>query len=235
MRKHIAKALKARSQAIRTSLLRYNLAAAELIPPRRLLGWEDVVEYAFLADFDLLRDTRQDIRSRPWASPAGRMAMDGYFKLLRAEEEISRLNVEIPRLATFMRDENNFLCCNEEEIQATHPALAHQISLHRMEGSRFILHHTKILNQIVALKGYSGGPLLGTHVPDVKSTVAHVPPVTIPPVTTSIPEVNFTDEADRDEDLEEEEAGDDNEREALGAYYSVIQMSIDSTSNRTII
>ena len=222
MRKHIAKALKARSQAIRTSLVRYNLAAADLDPPRPLLGWEEVVEYAFLADFDLLRDTRQDIRSRPWATPAGRMAMDGYFKLLRAEEEITRLNVEIPRFATFMRDENTFLSNFEDNVQATHPALAHQIGLHRMEGSRYIMHHMKILNQIIALKGYSGGPLLGTHVPDVEATVVPVSPV------TSLPEINLPGGADREEDLEEEEAGYEEEREAMGAYYSVINMSIDS-------
>jgi len=34
----------------------------------------------FLADFDLLRDARQDISQRPWATPAGRLAMDLYFK-----------------------------------------------------------------------------------------------------------------------------------------------------------
>ena len=227
MRKHIAKALKARSQAIRTSLVRYNLAAADLDPPRPLLGWEEVVEYAFLADFDLLRDTRQDIRNRPWATPAGRMAMDGYFKLLRAEEEITRLNVEIPRFTTFMRDENTFLSNSEDNVQASDPALAHQIGLHRMEGSRFIMHHTKILNQIIALKGYSGGPLLGTHVPDVEATV--VPEATVIPVypVTSLPEINLHSGADREEDLEEEEAGYEEEREAMGAYYSVINMSID--------
>ena len=84
---------------------------------------------------------------------------------------ITHLNVEIPRFATFMRDENTFLSNSEDNVQASDPALAHQIGLHRMEGSQFIMHHTKILNQIIALKGYSGGPLLGTHVPDVEATV----------------------------------------------------------------
>lgn len=157
--------------------------------------------------------------------------MDGYFKLQRAEEEIIRLNVEIPRLATFMRDENTFLCNNQADIQATNPALAHAISVHRMEGGRFIMHHTKILNQIVALKGYSGGPLLGTHVPDVEATIM-MPAVAVPPVATSLADINLTylsHGVDREEDLEEEETGDNEEREAMGAYYSVIQMSIDST------
>ena len=95
LRKHIGKALKAHSQAIRTGLTKYNSAAAELQPPHDELSWDEVVEYAFLADFDLLRDTRQDIRKRPWATPAARLTMDSYFKILRAKEEIVRLNVEI--------------------------------------------------------------------------------------------------------------------------------------------
>jgi hypothetical protein len=196
--------------------------------------------------------------------------MDGYFKLQRAEEEVNRLNVEIRRLATFMRDENNFLFNKQVDIQATHPALAHQIGLHRMEGSRFIMHHTKFLNQIVALKGYSGGSLLGTHVSDVEAiiTMVPVPPVAtplsadieatitmvpVPPVATPLsadieatitmvpvpPVATFKLSADINltlnrEELEEEEAGDEEEREAMGAYYSVIQMSIDTTTNSTV-
>jgi hypothetical protein len=163
--------------------------------------------------------------------------MDGFFRLQRAEEEIIRLNVEIPRLATYMRDENTYLCNKQVEIHATHPALAHQISIHRMEGSRFIMHHTKILNQIVALKGYSGGPVLGIHwhVPDVEATIMMVP-VPPSPVSTSLPtDINLTHAVDsREEDLEEEETGDDEEREAMGAYYSVIQMSIDTSTNSII-
>ncbi|KAJ7826486.1 hypothetical protein B0H14DRAFT_3467664 [Mycena olivaceomarginata] len=48
MRKHIAKALQARSKA----------PSSLLNPPMAHLTWEQVVEYAFLADFDILRDTR---------------------------------------------------------------------------------------------------------------------------------------------------------------------------------
>jgi hypothetical protein len=150
--------------------------------------------------------------------------MDSYFKVLRAQEEVLRLNVEVPRLATFMRDDDAYLLKKQTEIQATHPALSHQIGIYRMEGGRFIVHHTKILNQIVALKGYSGGLLLGTHVADVE-TVSRVIPA---PQTVAHVAVDVT--LDRDEDLEAEEAGEDEEREALGAYYSVIQMSIDTTS-----
>ena len=61
LRKHIANALKSRSQAICAALIKYNKAAANLILCRSLLSWDEVVQYAFLADFDLLHDTRKDI------------------------------------------------------------------------------------------------------------------------------------------------------------------------------
>ncbi|KAJ7713835.1 hypothetical protein B0H14DRAFT_3523213 [Mycena olivaceomarginata] len=105
LRKHIAKSHQVRSRAVKTALERYNAAAAAMDPAKPQLAWEKVVEYAFLAEFDLLREGREDIRAEPWALPAGRAAMDQHFKMVRAEEEIQRLNVEIPRLITYMADE----------------------------------------------------------------------------------------------------------------------------------
>ncbi|KAJ7854670.1 hypothetical protein B0H14DRAFT_3449419 [Mycena olivaceomarginata] len=119
MRKHIAKALQARSKAVRNAIDRYNSAASLLEPPKAHLTWEQVVEYAFLADFDILRDTRPDVQSRPWTRPAYRLAMDRYFKILRAREEIRRLNVEIPRVVTWIRDENRVLRTKEAELNST--------------------------------------------------------------------------------------------------------------------
>ena len=58
--KHITNSLKSRSAAIHTALTKYNTATDALPVPQSNLSWEEVVEYAFLADFDLLRDTRQD-------------------------------------------------------------------------------------------------------------------------------------------------------------------------------
>jgi hypothetical protein len=100
--KHIAKALQTRSQAIRTAIDKYNEAALDIDPPRPMLQWDNVIEYGFLAEFDFLRETRQDIRSKPWATPAGRFAMDLHFKILRAHEEIDRLDIEIRRFVTFI-------------------------------------------------------------------------------------------------------------------------------------
>ena len=48
-----------------------------------------------VADFDLLRDTRQDIRTLDWAQIANHEGTIMYFGLKRAKEEICHLNVEI--------------------------------------------------------------------------------------------------------------------------------------------
>ncbi|KAJ6507638.1 hypothetical protein DFH09DRAFT_809969, partial [Mycena vulgaris] len=94
MWKHIAKALQVRSKAIKASIKRYNAAARSMIPPRIHVLWDEVVDYTFLADFDLLREGWRNIREEP------RVAMNQHFKLLRAEEELIRLDIEIQHLVT---------------------------------------------------------------------------------------------------------------------------------------
>ncbi|KAF7975808.1 hypothetical protein HWV62_8495 [Athelia sp. TMB] len=156
MRKHIGKALQARSVAIRTALERYNTAARALDPPREMLRQEDIFEYAFLSEFDLLRDTRQDIRERPWSTPAGRRAMDLYFSILRAREEVQRCNIEIKRIATHLRDEALFLQHHQNRLRANSPLLAHQIFIYQNVRGRFASHTRQRLASIAKLKGFSG-------------------------------------------------------------------------------
>ncbi|KAG6848526.1 hypothetical protein H0H93_016281 [Arthromyces matolae] len=156
LRKHIGKALKSRSQAIRTSLERYNAAAAKMSPRRETLSWDQVVEYAFLADFDLLRDCRQDISERPWARPSARLAMDQYFKIQRAEEEIQRLNIEIKRVITHMQDEEAFLSAKAIEVAGANPSLAHQILLYREERTRFYKIHRRRFQKLARNPLFTG-------------------------------------------------------------------------------
>ncbi|KAF8327310.1 hypothetical protein F5887DRAFT_1083856 [Amanita rubescens] len=136
LRRHIAKALKARSKAIKAALEKYNTAAAARNPPAPQLTWSDIVDYAFLADFDLLRDTREDVHQKPWASQTIRVLRDQYFKLQRASEEIGRLNIEIRCVVTYMADETVFLRVKEDSLAETDPLLAHQIAVYRMERGR---------------------------------------------------------------------------------------------------
>jgi hypothetical protein len=120
------------------------------------LTWEKIVEYTFLAEFDLLRDTRQDVRQEPWAASQNRVLRDEWFKVERAREEIERLNVEIRRLITYIRDENQFLQEREFAVKVSNPALAHQIMLYRLERARFnSLHRTQFL-KLANIPGFSG-------------------------------------------------------------------------------
>ncbi|KAF8181724.1 hypothetical protein K438DRAFT_1725166 [Mycena galopus ATCC 62051] len=86
------KALQARSKGVKSALEQYNEASTAMPPPRNQLSWEQIVDYAFLADFDLLHEGREDTWNEPWVQPAGRVAMDQHFKLLPADEEIVHLN-----------------------------------------------------------------------------------------------------------------------------------------------
>ncbi|KAJ7078299.1 hypothetical protein B0H15DRAFT_924811 [Mycena belliarum] len=157
LRKHIAKALQSRSKAVKSAIERYNSAADAMTPPQPNLSWEQVVDYAFLSDFDLLREGREDIRGEPWALPSGRAAMDQHFKLLRADEEIQRLNLEIRRLSTYIPDEENFLVHHEGRLRAEGKIeLAHQVGLHRMERGRFNVLHIVRLGKLSTEQGFTG-------------------------------------------------------------------------------
>lgn len=236
MRKHIGKALQARSSAIRTALDRYNSAARALSPPRRTLHWKEVVEYVFLADFDLLRDARQDISQRPWATPAARLAMDLHFKICRAKEEIQCLNVEIPRVATYIRDENHYLRTCEEQVRAFNPQLAHHIYLHRMERERFDTHHMRCLTKISQLRGFSGSiapgesvdksPGASASVPNIKASNAM--PVDEPHDARNKGGAQTTSADDTEEDLEEEDEEEDSDEQISSALVDLLHISDDS-------
>ncbi len=130
-------------------------------PPRPSLQWDKVVEYAFLANFDLLRNAREDIIKKPWANPNGRAAMDGYFKLQRAYEEIQRLNVEIKHVVTFIHQEDAYLHQREKELSLTDPMLTFQISRYRRERSRFDKLHIKRFVALSEESGFTGSIVPG--------------------------------------------------------------------------
>jgi hypothetical protein len=154
LRRHISKALQVRSATIRNALERYNDAAKRMSPPRRQLSWDEVVDYAFLAEFDLLRDSREDIRLRPWAQPANRILMDEYFKIERAREEIDRLNIEIRRIITHIEDEENFLL--EAEEVAPSDEMRFFIRQYHLDRTRFSKLHLRRFSKLAQRPGFTG-------------------------------------------------------------------------------
>lgn len=61
MRKHITQSLKTRSKAIQTAIVAYNDAAAAMKPPCQLIFWDEIVDFSYLSEFDILQDTRDDV------------------------------------------------------------------------------------------------------------------------------------------------------------------------------
>ncbi|KAG9310199.1 hypothetical protein JVU11DRAFT_9839 [Chiua virens] len=80
--------LQRRSAAIQTTITRYNTQAQALDPPQLKISWKDITDYSFLSKFDLLRYSREDMRSNNWTKPAYHEATTKFFKLQRAREEI---------------------------------------------------------------------------------------------------------------------------------------------------
>ncbi|KAI6146179.1 hypothetical protein BKA82DRAFT_4330387 [Pisolithus tinctorius] len=214
MQKHIAKALQVRSSAIRIALEQYNTAACAMDPPHRILKWDEVVEYAFIAEFNLLRDAQQDMSQRPWATPAGRSAMDHYFKLLRAREEIEHLEVEACRLLTYLRDEERFLDESEQQARALHPPLAHQIACYCSIHSCFTSQHLKCLHDITKLPGYKGSLSFGESVRMG------------PGESASKPHLMDSDDIDTQENLEEEEEEEEEKEETSRMVLEVLDATI---------
>ncbi|KAJ7043626.1 hypothetical protein C8F04DRAFT_1251032 [Mycena alexandri] len=162
MRKHIAKALQTRSEAVKNAIARYNMAAVSMEPPMPLLTWDEVVEYVFLADFEFLRATDGELDGRKWTRPACRLAMTMYFKIVRAREEIVRLNVEIRRLVTWISDEDEFLRRKEVEVrEAGAPHIAVLIRTYRLERARSDMGHMKRIWALAKTPGFTGCVLPG--------------------------------------------------------------------------
>ncbi|KAJ7751846.1 hypothetical protein B0H14DRAFT_3096830 [Mycena olivaceomarginata] len=206
LRKHIAKELQARSKAVRTALERYNAAASVMTPPKRLLAWDEVVGYAFLAEFDLLREGREDIRTEPWALPAGPAAMDQHFKILRADEEIARLNVEIPRLVTFMADEEDFL-----------------VARHRMERARFNSVHLDHLVKLSREDGFTASISRGTSV----SQERRVPPRNVPGLADAADERARRSAPSTGGDNDEDGEGDGDVEAIADAFENIVRIVHD--------
>ncbi|KIK69852.1 hypothetical protein GYMLUDRAFT_150446 [Collybiopsis luxurians FD-317 M1] len=155
MRKHLAKALKTRSKSIQRAITEYNAIAAGMKPPRPEISWDEVMEYTFLSEFDILHDAREDVQEYKWASSSNRHLMTQFYKVIRAEEELSRLHLEIQRLLTYMKTETDELLEKEQELAATDPTLALQVRRYRLERGRFNAIHRKKLFAIRKLPGFN--------------------------------------------------------------------------------
>jgi hypothetical protein len=163
LREKIGKALKSRAAAIKQALEQYNHQAALLNPPRPQLTWAQVIDMVSLAEFDILRDVRQDVRQLQWAQPAHRHATRLHLRVKAARDEITRLNVEIQRLLTFMFDDYADHLLAIQRVKPSEPHLAHELA--ERNRDRQVINEC-IVNRLIQtsrLPGFSGTLTRGVH------------------------------------------------------------------------
>jgi hypothetical protein len=161
--------------AIQHARQEYNDCAEKLNPPRSKLSWTQVIETATLSEFNLLRDTRQDIRQLPWAQPARREATNLYFKIKGAHAEIRRLNVEIRRLLSFMLDDHADYYHVIASLIIVNPPLAYELQVKWIYRQKINAGIVRQLVKASELDGFSGQLLPGLCVGREPDRSASVP------------------------------------------------------------
>ena len=101
----------------------YNAAANALDLPRPTLEWQTISHYWFLQEFNLLNDTRAELRDKRWAEPLVRELMRPASRVARAEEELERVSNEALRICTSIRDEELTFAAVLEDMICTRDPL----------------------------------------------------------------------------------------------------------------
>lgn len=181
LRSQVGKHLEARSKAVSSAVGKLNAAAKALDPPRPTISAAEILDKTFLSEFDLLRDSRNQIRDKPWAIPSVRIIIDQYFRLVRAKEEVIRLNIEMRRTRTWIRDEEAAMKSTLEHLRTDDADLAYQVQI-RLRARSLV--HIRILKQFKEVEGFIG--FTGIKTCGVSRELAAVPVVT-PPATIAEP------------------------------------------------
>ncbi|KAF8574809.1 hypothetical protein K439DRAFT_1624059 [Ramaria rubella] len=161
---HISKALKSRSKATQRALASYNMAALTLDPPQPKLTWAQIVEYTTITGFELLcTGAREDIRNLAWADARKQEATICHPKMVWAQEEITCLNIEIKRLATWLMDEDKELKQVVERCAAEDPLITAVLQDYADERRQINTNLQVSLNCVYTLRGYTGDSGTGVH------------------------------------------------------------------------
>ncbi|KAG1845645.1 hypothetical protein F4604DRAFT_1936793 [Suillus subluteus] len=140
MRKYISKAITRRSAAIRTALEKYNKLAPLQNPPRPVLDYSEIVGYASLGEFSLLKHSRHDILTKPWTVSTNREMATKYFKLSWVKDEDRTISEAI-----------DSLLANDPESLLVAELQIYYAKRHRINNI-----HRKRLQRIYTLNQYTG-------------------------------------------------------------------------------
>ena len=121
-----------------------------------MLQYNEVLSYATLGDFDLLKHSRHNVLARLWSNTMHRQMAVKYFKLLRAHKEINRLNVEVRQLQAWIDNETAEIKQIAAELSAQSPLLSAELWALFYCQQCINIQHQLQLQCIYDLEGYSG-------------------------------------------------------------------------------
>ena len=115
-------------------------------------------------EFDLLRRGRRGTSTERWARKTEREALNMYFKLKRAREEIRRLDLEARRLLTYIRDFELNTGQLIKDLTSRDPLIALQVQKRIRIRQRQNAVHLSRIRQLAQLDGFAGLLEFGTRV-----------------------------------------------------------------------
>lgn len=147
---------------MRNALEKYNKLAVKQNPLRPVLQYSEVLSYATLGDFNLLKHSRHVILAKPWSNIMHHQMAVKYFKLLSAHEEIGRLNIEVRWLQAWVDVKTKEIEQVAEEVEAQDPLLSAELWALTCCQRHINIQHQLRLQHIYNIDGYSGvWPVVG--------------------------------------------------------------------------
>lgn len=213
--------MKSRSQAIRTAVNKYNAAAAKLVPAAPTIDFAQLLEWTELQEFELLRHSRTgDVREKDWANPTNRVMAVKFHKLARAREELVHCEVEMRRLVTAMRDEEEHMLRVLSGLRESNNPLAPELEeTFRRRASVNEVHRARFAKLVLRFPAFAAANVPGVRAGSADTSSAAggtVPAQNRPSPSTSI--VPMTD-SDVQDDLD---TPDDSVVQDLGAVEDFI-------------
>ena len=160
----MAKSLQTRSKTIRRAIQVYNKAAADLVPPRPPLNWADVSHYGLIEQYAMLRASNIDLGSKHWSQPVYREILKCRRRIARAQEEITRCNVEACRLHTSIYDNTSHFKKTVKRLKDENSPMCGAVGAFVLRQNRIHRALLKRVHQIYGLVGFTGTPYRGVSI-----------------------------------------------------------------------
>ena len=140
------------------ALNHYNAIAPLMDPPAPHLEWQQLVDYTFISEFELLKHSSsfRDITAEPWAVPGNCEMTMKHFKLIGAHTEIHRCNYEAWQLHTSIQDEQQMYVTHIACVHLSNPDLASEIQWQADTQTQINAYILVQLNAVESLTGFSG-------------------------------------------------------------------------------